>query len=284
MPIRHSKSKWANKPNRGIQRQFPGLRLSQRCQHQHARLFPVAFDRPFRNAERFGDLPLGQPGEVAHFDDLHQTRVDLAQVLQGVVNAHDIRVIAADRFGDVSVERQRRLASAAPLCEPGTGEVDDDRAHHSRRISEKMGSVRDSDLPRVGKPQIGLVHQRSGIQERERLMRTELRAGQPAQFVVEHREGGVGRGGVAFTGRGEQVCEFGHERLLPQRSGLCIDVGALLTLRFPRACAIPQVAWVAPGLGVAAPIRDCSGPQFVLRSKTSPPLAPPAGPPLETLG
>ena len=73
---------------------------------QQPRALPVASHRAFGQAERFGDLLLGQTAEVAHLDDLRQARIGLLQFVERLVDPHDV-VVGAGR----AVERSRCSAS-----------------------------------------------------------------------------------------------------------------------------------------------------------------------------
>ena len=68
------------------------------------------------------------------------------------------------------------------------------------------------DRQRVGAHQleIGLVHQRRGVQQRHGLVLAQARAGQPSQVLVQQRKGFASGGLVTCSGSGQQHGQFGH--------------------------------------------------------------------------
>ncbi len=64
------------------------------------------------------------------------------------------------------MQRQALGPAAAPLGLPFAHRIDDDRAHHAGGVGEERPSVLGPQLTAVDELQVGLVHQRRGVQHR----------------------------------------------------------------------------------------------------------------------
>lgn len=100
--------------------------------------------------------------------------------------------------------------SSPPRRQPGPGEVHDDGAHYPRRVCKEMGAVGDLDVATVEETKERFVRQRSGIQQRYRLMMAQLGMRQSVQFTIHQAERSIGSFAVALPDRGKQRRKFAH--------------------------------------------------------------------------
>ena len=152
---------------------------------QQARLLPVAAHRAFRDAERLGDLGLGHAAEEPHLDHLRQPRIRLRQRVQRFVHAQHVVLGSRQPLAEPGVDGYVLRVAPAALGLPGARQVDDDRSHDLRCIGEEVPSILERQRAVVEETEVGLVHQRRGVEQRHRPVRPQPRAGQPAQVRVE---------------------------------------------------------------------------------------------------
>ena len=167
------------------------------ARQQQPRLLPVTPDRAIGDSERGGDLGFGHPGEITHFDHLHQSRILVLQRLDGIVDLDDFVFPGAQVFGELRVERQVHGVTAAPLRLALAREIDDDRTHDARRIGKEVPALGAREFAGTLEAQEALVQQHRGIQQRVAPAAAQLRARLAAQVFIGHGEQALARCFVA---------------------------------------------------------------------------------------
>jgi hypothetical protein len=147
-----------------------------------------------------------------------QARIERGQLAERFVDRQHL--VLADRQGvdEAAVEGQVAGAAAAPLGDAGAREVDHDRAHRGRRVSEEVQPVGRLQPLRGGELEIALVDQRGRVEQRAALVAREALAGNAPQLGIERLEQLGDRLSVAFLGLAEQPGDVAHRRVAAARA------------------------------------------------------------------
>ena len=109
-----------------------------------------------------------------------------AELFERFMHAHDVvgrrRVALGERAG----ERDDEDVAAAALGLPLAREVDDHRSHRAARVGEKAALLGRTHLD-AGDAQVGLVHERRGVEQGLAAAAAQAGAGQHAQLPVRLR-------------------------------------------------------------------------------------------------
>src|SRR5262249_61163529 len=104
-------------------------------------LLPVALDGALRDALHAGDLREGEAAEELQVDDGREPRVDGGELVEGVTDASELGTVW-HRACDVGRDRRELELAAALLRLPAAHVVDDQTAHHSRRVRHEAVAIR----------------------------------------------------------------------------------------------------------------------------------------------
>ena len=112
----------------------------QRAPEEHSGFRPIALHRAHGDAERRGNLLLGEPTEESAFDNAGETRGDFRELVERVVELqHDFGlVVDAD---DLLVEGDAPAIAIALEGSPRLSPVHEHVSHGDRRKRQKMGAV-----------------------------------------------------------------------------------------------------------------------------------------------
>src|SRR5262245_4476242 len=99
------------------------------------------------------------------------------------------------------VERQRRYIAAALLCRLRPCVVDADLTHRAAGDRKKVSVVVPLRTRGAEKLEIGLVHERRGLERVPGTDTSELAMGQRSQFSVDDRKQPIERVAVSFADR-----------------------------------------------------------------------------------
>ena len=116
----------------------------------------------------------------------------------------------AQRLGQVGIHHHVIGVPAMPCAGTGAREIDDHRAHHRGGIAEEVTPVLDRECLQPDELEVGLVHQRGGVQKGEGLMLAQARARQTTQIVIEQCKHTSQRHIIAAARRCEQPRQFRH--------------------------------------------------------------------------
>jgi hypothetical protein len=95
-------------------------------------------------------------------------------------------------------------SAAAPLRLTLPHQVDDHRPHGATGVTQKMSAVFDAQLTHPRKPQVGLVHERRGVEDGITPSAAQSEPCQPSQVVIRRCEQGIHE--VRLTQRGGVDC------------------------------------------------------------------------------
>jgi hypothetical protein len=109
--------------------------------------------------------------------------------------------------GRGQLQRQRDPANAAapPHGQPPAREIDDDAAHDPAGPVHEVNAILDPKPAGLREPEVGLVHQRGGVEQRVPASRAKPAASQGSKIRIGCGEETVGRRGVAVPGSLDQV-------------------------------------------------------------------------------
>src|SRR3569833_738103 len=108
---------------------------------QQPGFLPVPANGARRYATRLGDLLHREAGEIAHFDDLHQSRVQERELLQCFIHLHEKFFANGRGFPDVGSEGITLFVAAASLRQPLAHEVHNNGAHDSGGEPQEVRAI-----------------------------------------------------------------------------------------------------------------------------------------------
>src|SRR6185436_1073714 len=147
--------------------------------------------RALRDAAHRGNLGEREPAEELQVDDLGQLRFHAGQLVERVADL-DQRERFRDAVGVVADERGQ-LEQAAALLRAATPDVVDDQpAHHPRRVSHEPRVVGEHRPVPPRHRQVGLVEERRDAEPGAGPLAMQLAAGYPVQLGIQGIEQGIG--------------------------------------------------------------------------------------------
>ena len=173
----------------------PTRELFQRLAKQHSCFFPVTPHGARRDAQRAGDLFLGQAAEVAHLHHMRHPRIEQAHPIESFVHMKNL-VGAGRNSRRLAVERDLPRAGAAPSRVSTAGDVDDHRSHHPSGPAHEVHAILEVEIPGAGEPEIRFVDERAGIEKRVAAAGPQARPRQAAQVVIGGGKQRIGRDGI----------------------------------------------------------------------------------------
>ena len=138
----------------------------------------------------FGRLLEAESAEEPHLHHVHFAGIQRAETSERFVQRDEIDIRLAPQ--DQALIKRDLSPVVAPLLRLAIpGKVDEDSSHQLCGDGKEMRPVLPLDSARVSQPEIGLVHERSGLQGMPRALTCHVAACQPMEFVVnERREAG----------------------------------------------------------------------------------------------
>ncbi len=180
--------------------------VAERVEQPGARVGPVAIGGGGGDAQHGCGLALAQSAEEAQRDQLSLLRILLRQTFERGVEVEQLRRRRVD-------EQLRRveldaLALAGPLLRPALARaIDQDAPHGLRRRAEEVPAAIPAVRAAILRPQdaqVGLVHERRGVQRGRAGLAAQALGGELAQLGVDQRQE-LGRGlRIAGSGRLER--------------------------------------------------------------------------------
>jgi hypothetical protein len=122
-------------------------------------------------------------------DDRRLAGVELGEPFQHVVQIEDVHRGPRDDSRDV-LELDLHRAAAPLLAPPAARVIDQDPPHGARGHRHEVRLVLPRDVG-VDQTEVGLVHERAGLQRVIGAFRFESPAGDPRQLVVDERKQAV---------------------------------------------------------------------------------------------
>ena len=130
---------------------------------KNARLFPTSLHRTFREVSLCGDFGESQPTEELQVDKFSKFRLHLRQLIQRIADGREFfrvdEILACVGFELSNFELTAALDRVA-----ASGVIDDQSAHHTRRISTEARSVGKRLAFAFGYVQISLMQKRRNTQ------------------------------------------------------------------------------------------------------------------------
>jgi monoamine oxidase len=183
--------------------------LLQRFPQEQSRLVPIAADGAVGDAEGLRDLGVGHAGEVTQLYHLRKPDVETGDVVERLVHAENL-VLGTHRSRDeVLGQREASQITSAAVRLAATREVDDDGTHHASGPSHEVDAVLKSKPSGGCEPEVGLVHERGGVERGMPAGGMQAPARQLSEVVVRGGEERVGRTGVASLCTMNQFREAG---------------------------------------------------------------------------
>ena len=170
-----------------------------------ARLFPVALNGALRDLSHGSDLGEREATEESQIDHFRELTVDFGQLVQRVAQLCKT-VIVHEMFGD-SICKRGELEAASPLERASiSGVIDDEPAHHARRVPHESGAIRKGEAASFGDIQIRFVQEGRGAERERPTVARQFAFRETMELRIERREQGFGRQGIAV------LCPFNQRR------------------------------------------------------------------------
>jgi hypothetical protein len=141
----------------------------------------IASDGNWGYVQRLGDLFHGEPAEIAEFDGLAFSRIDLLEGSEAAVESHEVPALLLLKAHGL-IQRHfdpRPLARVLPARV-----VHQDLAHQARRHTEEMRAALPGRIALIDEPHVGLMDKRSGLQRVPQAFFTQVAGGQLAEFPI----------------------------------------------------------------------------------------------------
>lgn len=168
---------------------WDALNLFEEPESRHG---PVALYRSRGHVQDACNLLDGQAGEVAQFDDLGLPGIDLAEIVERIVDGEQFRG-AFRREGDCMFDLNVALAATSKLGIAGARVVDENAAHHVCGDPDKVLVALPIDSI-AGETQIGLVDKGGRLKGVVWPLPHHVGLSQAVEFVVDERQELVGGG------------------------------------------------------------------------------------------
>jgi hypothetical protein len=173
---------------------------------------PGGTELPFhggqRHADRLGSFFQGEPPEISLFQNASPAFVNRLEALERFVEVGNVLELFLRQPQDV-VERRRGSTQAALGRLPGPGVIDQEMPHNPGDQTQKMASIARADLGRIRQRQIGLMHQRGGVQGSIGFL-PEVLMGEPPHPFVGQGKRLIERLGITGGPAAEQAGEVGR--------------------------------------------------------------------------
>ena len=152
-----------------------------------ARLLPLSLYRALGNAPHRRDFCEGETAEESQVDNFRQRWIDRGQVVQGLADGGEFPIVGESLHGLGSQPRNLELASMLHGAPPA-GMVDDQSAHHPRRIPHEPRPVGKLWAAARRHVQVRLMEKGCNPEAHGSAVSRELAFGQAMQFGVERSE------------------------------------------------------------------------------------------------
>jgi hypothetical protein len=182
-----------------------------------AREVPVAIDRRVGDLHDLRDFTDGQAAEELQLDDAALARIESAQLVQRVVEDHDVDVGHVTR--QIVAGERNLVGGAAFLGRMRARVTDEDAPHHDRGERDELGAVAPVDFLLIDQPHVRFVHERRRLERVVGTLAVEVASGEPAQFVVHDRQHLVTRARVAVRPFEQQVRDGRRRRRVVRHGG-----------------------------------------------------------------
>jgi hypothetical protein len=167
--------------------------LPQRSMKVDAGLFPVALDRPLRDAAHRGDFSEREPAEEFQIDDLRESRVDTREIVERVADLRELAFVR-DHLGDFGAQRGD-LESPSTLLSAAIARVLDDQApHRPSGITHELRPIRERQPIPARDIEIGFVEKGGDAEARTGARPGKLAPCEAMQFRIERGEQRLRRG------------------------------------------------------------------------------------------
>jgi len=162
----------------------------------NARFFPMPLNGALRGLSHGSDLREREAAEKPQIDHFGEPTVDFRQLVERVAQVREARVVH-EMFGN-SIRKRGELKAASPLERASiAGVIDDEPAHHTRRVTHESGAIRKGEAAPFGDIQIRFVQEGRRAQRQRPTVACQLALRETMELRIERREQGFGGQGIA---------------------------------------------------------------------------------------
>lgn len=139
---------------------------------------PVPVHRLHGHRKHGGNLFRSQISEEFHLGDLRFTGVNIGQLRKGLIHNQGVEI----HFGGAGEFRGNGSLRGMRISSP---EIDENSAHHPRGHGAEMRSIIPGHAPQTDESQIGLVDERSGLQNVPGTFLAEVTVRNPSKLRID---------------------------------------------------------------------------------------------------
>jgi hypothetical protein len=174
----------------------------------------IAIDGGAGDAQQLRRFIVGAAQEIAQLHRADLPFVQRFELRQGLIE-HQHLASRRVHPGDIRMQRNpHRLRSRTLHGVRAARIIAQDAAHHHRRKREKMPAVGDFRVALLGKAEVKLVHQASGLQRMRLAFAPQISLGDSAEVVIGHGGDVCERGAIALIPALEQRCDLTRNRVI----------------------------------------------------------------------